>query len=73
MVARIDDLGGRSRRGRTGPRIALGCGFIGDAVPVIGVGPLSSLTNATVADIAFSGMIAAFAVIALFFGTIYRR
>ncbi|WP_249158675.1 MFS transporter [Bradyrhizobium tropiciagri] len=49
------------------------CCFIGNAVPVIGVGVLSSLTNTTVADIAFSGMIAAFAVIALVFGTIYRR
>jgi MFS family permease len=49
------------------------CCFIGNAVPVIGVGVLSSLTNTTVADIAFSSMIAAFAMIALIFGTIYRR
>jgi predicted MFS family arabinose efflux permease len=49
------------------------CCFIGNAVPVIGVGVLSSLTSTTVADIAFSGMIAAFAVVALIFGTVYRR
>jgi len=38
------------------------CCFIGNALPV------SSLTNTTVADIAFSCMIAAFAVVALIFG-----
>jgi MFS family permease len=49
------------------------CCFIGNALPVIGVGVLSSLTNTTVADIAFSCMIAAFAVIALIFGLAYER
>jgi hypothetical protein len=44
------------------------CCFIGNALPVIGVGVLSSLTNTTVADIAFSCVIAAFAVVALIFG-----
>src|SRR5262249_25576394 len=41
------------------------CCFTGNALPVIGVGVLSSLTNTTVADIAFACMIAVFAVIAL--------
>jgi MFS family permease len=49
------------------------CCFIGNALPVIGVSVLSSLTNTTVADIAFSCMIAAFAVVALIFGLIYER
>ena len=49
------------------------CCFIGNALPVIGVGVLSSLTNATIADIAFACLIAAFAAIALVFGLIYRR
>jgi MFS family permease len=49
------------------------CCFAGNALPVIGVGVLSTLTNTTVADIAFACMIAAFAVVALVFGLIYRR
>ncbi|HEY7665984.1 MAG TPA: hypothetical protein VH934_22935 [Xanthobacteraceae bacterium] len=49
------------------------CCFTGNALPVIGVGVLSSLTSSTVADIAFAGMIAAFAVVALLFGLVYRR
>jgi hypothetical protein len=49
------------------------CCFTGNALPVIGVGVLSSLTNTTVSDIAFACMIAAFAVIALIFGLVYRR
>lgn len=49
------------------------CCFTGNAVPVIGVGVLSSLTDTTIADIAFAGMIAAFAVVAMVFGSIYRR
>lgn len=49
------------------------CCFIGNALPVIGVGVLSSLTTTTVADIAFSCMIAAFAMIALIFGFVYEH
>ena len=49
------------------------CCFTGNALPVIGVGVLSSLTNTTAADIAFACMIAAFAVVALLFGLVYRR
>ncbi|MGF6308819.1 MFS family permease [Bradyrhizobium sp. i1.8.4] len=49
------------------------CCFIGNALPVIGVGVLSSLTNTTVADIAFACTIAAFAAIALTFGLLYQR
>jgi hypothetical protein len=49
------------------------CCFTGNALPVIGVGVLSSLTDATIADIAFAVMIAAFGVVALVFGARYRR
>jgi MFS family permease len=49
------------------------CCFTGNALPVIGVGVLSSLTNTTAADIAFACMIAAFAVVALLFGLVCRR
>jgi hypothetical protein len=40
---------------------------------VIGVGVLSSVTSMTVADIAFACMIAAFAMVALIFGLVFRR
>jgi MFS family permease len=48
------------------------CCFAGNAVPVIGIGVLSSFTGMTVADIAFSCMIAGFAIVALIFGFAYR-
>ncbi|MCC8984818.1 MFS transporter [Bradyrhizobium sp. 10BB] len=48
------------------------CCFVGNALPVIGVGVLSSLTDTTVADIAFSCMITTFAVVALIFGSMHR-
>jgi MFS family permease len=49
------------------------CCFTGNALPVIGVGVLSHLTSATVADIAFALMISAFAVVALIFELVHRR
>ena len=49
------------------------CCFIGNALPVIGIGVLSSSTDMTVASIAFSCMIAGFAIVALIFGLVYRR
>jgi MFS family permease len=49
------------------------CCFIGNAVPVIGVGVLSSLTRSIVADIAFACVIAAFALTALIFALAHRR
>lgn len=48
------------------------CCFVGNAVPVIGVGVLSSLTAPTVADMVFAGVIATFAAVALIFGLVYR-
>jgi hypothetical protein len=47
--------------------------FIGNALPVIGAGVLSSLTNATVAVMSFACVIAAFAAVALIFALVYRR
>jgi MFS family permease len=49
------------------------CCFIGNAVPVIGVGVLSSFTRSIVADIAFACLVAAFALAALIFGLAQRR
>lgn len=49
------------------------CCFVGNAVPVVGVGVLSSFTSSILADIAFACTIAAFAVVALIFGLLYRR
>jgi hypothetical protein len=49
------------------------CCFIGNALPVIRVGVLSSLISTTVVDVAFACMIAALAAVALIFGIIYHR
>lgn len=49
------------------------CCFCGNALPVIGIGVLSSLANATVASLAFAGMIIVFSLVALGFGVKYAR
>ncbi|WP_192243120.1 MFS transporter [Mesorhizobium silamurunense] len=49
------------------------CCFCGNALPVIGIGMLSSLTNATVASLAFAGMITIFSLVALGFGARYAK
>ncbi|TGS11980.1 MFS transporter [Mesorhizobium sp. M2E.F.Ca.ET.209.01.1.1] len=49
------------------------CCFCGNALPVIGIGVLSSLANATVASLAFAGMIIVFSPVALGFGAKYAR
>ncbi|MDX8505845.1 MFS transporter [Mesorhizobium captivum] len=49
------------------------CCFCGNALPVIGIGVLSSWTNATVASLAFAGMITIFSLVALGFGARYAR
>jgi predicted MFS family arabinose efflux permease len=49
------------------------CCFIGNALPVVGVGLLSSVTGMVIADMAFAGVIAAFAMVALIFATTHRR
>lgn len=47
------------------------CGFLGNALPVIGIGVISTLANPRLASLVFAVMIAAFAVIALGFGLKY--
>jgi MFS family permease len=47
--------------------------FCGNAVPVIGVGVLSTLASSTVASAAFAAMIVAFALVALFFASRYTH
>ena len=49
------------------------CCFCGNALPVIGIGVLSSWANATVASLAFAGMITIFSLVALGFGAKYAR
>lgn len=47
------------------------CGFLGNALPVIGIGVVSTLASPNVASVVFAVMIAAFAAIALAFGLRY--
>ena len=47
------------------------CGFAGNALPVIGVGVISTLAGPIAASLAFAVTIAAFALTALFFGIRY--
>jgi MFS family permease len=47
------------------------CAFSGNALPVIGVGVISTLANPTAASLAFAVMIGLFALVALFFGVKY--
>ncbi|MDX8453917.1 hypothetical protein RFM98_14225 [Mesorhizobium sp. VK9D] len=47
--------------------------FCGNALPVIGIGILSSLAKATMASLAFAGMIIVFSLVAPGFGAKYAR
>ncbi|MER8863451.1 MFS transporter [Mesorhizobium sp. M0751] len=49
------------------------CCFCGNALPVIGIGVLSTMTSATAASLAFAGMIVVFSLVALGFGAKYAR
>ncbi|MER8368417.1 MFS transporter [Mesorhizobium sp. M1348] len=49
------------------------CCFCGNALPVIGIGILSTVASATVASLAFAGMIVTFSLVALWFGAKYAR
>jgi MFS family permease len=49
------------------------CAFIGNALPVIGVGVISTLASPTTASLMFAVTISVFAVVALFFGIKYRQ
>jgi MFS family permease len=49
------------------------CAFIGNALPVIGVGVISTLASPTTASLLFAVTISVFAVVALFFGIKYRQ
>ncbi|RWA72491.1 MAG: MFS transporter [Mesorhizobium sp.] len=49
------------------------CCFCGNALPVIGIGVLSNWTSATVASLAFAGMITVFSLVTLGFGARYAR
>ena len=49
------------------------CCFIGNALPVVGVGVISAYTGMPIASTIFAGMIVLFAVAALMFGVKYTR
>ncbi|MGX5827547.1 MFS transporter [Mesorhizobium sp. 43Arga] len=49
------------------------CCFVGNALPVIGIGVVSTYANPIAASVAFAGMIIAFALVALAFGLQSRR
>ena len=49
------------------------CGFCGNALPVVGIGVLSTLTNSTAASIAFAAMLIVFAPAAFVFGSKYTN
>jgi MFS family permease len=49
------------------------CGFSGNALPVIGVGVISTLASSTTASLVFAATISIFALVALGFGTKYVR
>ncbi|RWD93363.1 MFS transporter [Mesorhizobium sp.] len=49
------------------------CCFCGNALPIVGIGVLSSWTNAIVASLAFAAMITIFSLVALGFGARYAR
>lgn len=49
------------------------CCFVGNALPVIGIGIVSTYANPIAASLAFAGMIIVFALVALAFGQKHRR
>jgi MFS family permease len=49
------------------------CGFSGNALPVIGVGVISTYAGPSIASAAFAALIIVFAVVALIFGARYSR
>jgi MFS family permease len=49
------------------------CCFVGNALPVIGVGVITAYSNMTLASSVFAGMIVLFAVVALGFGIKYTK
>jgi MFS family permease len=49
------------------------CGFSGNALPVIGIGVISTLASSTAASLVFAATIGVFALVALFFGIKFRQ
>jgi MFS family permease len=49
------------------------CCFVGNALPVIGVGVISAFAGMTIASIAFAAMITVFAIVALGFGVKFSK
>ena len=49
------------------------CGFSGNALPVIGIGAISTMASAVIADMAFAALIVVFALAALAMRVIYKK
>jgi hypothetical protein len=49
------------------------CCFCGNALPVIGIGVISTLYSSILASVLFAVMIVVFALVALWFGVRYTR
>jgi hypothetical protein len=49
------------------------CGYSGNALPVVGIGVISTLAGSATADIIFAGLIVACALIALAFELVYAK
>ena len=65
--------GARSQRCRPRSSTNFVCGFSGNALPVIGVGVISTLASPAAASRAFAATISLFALVALFFGIKYPQ
>ncbi|TPJ15866.1 MFS transporter [Mesorhizobium sp. B2-7-3] len=68
----VNEIAPRDRRAEVVSSFFVCC-FVGNALPVIGIGVVSTYASAVVASLAFAAMIIAFALVALAFGLGQRR
>ncbi|MER8373086.1 MFS transporter [Mesorhizobium sp. M1406] len=68
----VNEIAPRDRRAEVVSSFFICC-FVGNALPVIGIGIVSTYANSIAASLAFAGMIIIFAVVALAFGLKHRR
>ncbi|MER9841388.1 MFS transporter [Mesorhizobium australicum] len=68
----VNEIAPRDRRAEVVSSFFICC-FVGNALPVIGIGFVSTYASAVVASLAFAAMIIAFALVALAFGLRQRR
>ncbi|WP_214469793.1 MFS transporter [Mesorhizobium sp. dw_380] len=68
----VNEIAPRDRRAEVVSSFFICC-FVGNALPVIGIGIVSTYASPVAASLAFAGMIVVFALVALAFGLKYRR